>query len=189
MTDEMNKHSKFIQNLGLSTDETLRIAIELIGLLNKRAELVLDKLIEVKDLEGVSPGDFVNVTNLLSVTDSALMILIKSLPRELLDDFDKNLFPLELWRESVKEITEEQTQPKGGKAMTELNNIIESLKLETHQVERLLKLVEGEINNTFQDWYMTNKGLMLSGVLAIRSELYDLASQLTKSLHDMEQES
>jgi|7_EtaG_2_1085326.scaffolds.fasta_scaffold41040_2 hypothetical protein len=68
--------------------------------------------------------------------------------------------------------------------MTELNNIIESLKLETHQVERLLKLVEGEINNTFQDWYMTNKGLMPSGVLAIRSELYDLASQLTKSLHD-----
>tara|TARA_R100001129_G_scaffold149386_1_gene111263 strand:+ start:464 stop:823 length:360 start_codon:yes stop_codon:yes gene_type:complete len=111
--DEMNKHSEFIQNLGLSTDETLTIAIELIGLLNKRAELVLDKLIEVKDLEGVSPADFVNVTNLLSVTDSALMILIKSLPRELLDDFDKNLFPLELWRESVKEITEEQTQPKG----------------------------------------------------------------------------
>lgn len=73
--------------------------------------------------------------------------------------------------------------------MTELNNIIESLKLETPQVRRLLKLVEDEIMNTFQDWYMTNKGLMPSGVLAIRSELYDLASQLTKSLHDMEQES
>tara|TARA_R100001129_G_scaffold149386_1_gene111264 strand:+ start:828 stop:1049 length:222 start_codon:yes stop_codon:yes gene_type:complete len=73
--------------------------------------------------------------------------------------------------------------------MSELNNVIKSLRLEQPQIKRLLKLVEGEINNTFQDWYIKNEGLMPSGVLAIRSELYDLASQLTKSLHDMEQES
>ena len=73
--------------------------------------------------------------------------------------------------------------------MSELNNVIKSLRLEKPQIKRLLKLVEGEINNTFQDWYIKNEGLMPSGVLAIRSELYDLASQLTKSLHDMEQES
>ena len=113
MTDEMNKHSEFIKNLALSTEESLTIAIELIGLLNQRAEIVLDKLVEIKDREGVSPRAFITATNLQSFTDSALAILIRNCSKEDLNYFDENLFPLELWRESVKEITEEQTQPKG----------------------------------------------------------------------------
>ena len=73
--------------------------------------------------------------------------------------------------------------------MSELNNIIKSLGLERPQIKRLLELVEGEISNTFQDWYAENKGLMPSGILATRGELYDLASQLTKSLCEMERDS
>ena len=73
--------------------------------------------------------------------------------------------------------------------MSELNNVIKSLGLERPQIKRLLELVEGEISNTFQDWYAENKGLMPSGILATRGELYDLASQLTNSLCEMERDS
>ena len=69
---------------------------------------------------------------------------------------------------------------------SEFNNILISLGLKRPQLEILLKLVENEINNTHQDWYEENQGMLRSGVLAARSELYELASMLTKKLYKEE---
>ena len=64
----------------------------------------------------------------------------------------------------------------------EFNNALISLGLERPHLEILLKLVENEINNTHQDWYEENQGMLRSGVLASRAELYTLASLLTFKL-------
>jgi len=60
--------------------------------------------------------------------------------------------------------------------------VSESLGLKRPHIETLLKLVEGEISNTHQDWYEQHKGMLRSGVLAARAELYTLASMLTYEL-------
>ena len=64
----------------------------------------------------------------------------------------------------------------------EFNNILISLGLKRPHIETLLNLVESEISNTHQDWYEENKGMLRSGVLAARSELYQLSSMLTKNI-------
>ena len=68
----------------------------------------------------------------------------------------------------------------------EFNNALISLGLKRPHLEILLKLVENEINNTHQDWYEENQGMLRSGVLAARSELHELASMLTKKLCEEE---
>jgi hypothetical protein len=64
----------------------------------------------------------------------------------------------------------------------EFNNILISLGLKRPHIETLLNLVESEISDTHQDWYEEKEGMLRSGVLAARSELYELASMLTKKL-------
>ena len=68
----------------------------------------------------------------------------------------------------------------------EFNNILISLGLKRPHIETLLNLVESEISDTHQDWYEEKEGMLRSGVLAARSELYELASMLTGKLCEEE---
>ena len=68
----------------------------------------------------------------------------------------------------------------------EFNNILISLGLKRPHIETLLKLVEKEINASHKDWYENKRGMLRSGVLATRAELYELASMLTKKLYKEE---
>ena len=49
MIDEMNKHAKAIQKLNLSTKESLTIAIETLGMVNRRAEVTLSQAVKKDD--------------------------------------------------------------------------------------------------------------------------------------------
>ena len=49
MIDEMNKHAKAIQELNLSTKESLTIAIETLGMVNRRAEVTLSQAVKKDD--------------------------------------------------------------------------------------------------------------------------------------------
>ena len=68
----------------------------------------------------------------------------------------------------------------------EFNNILISLGLKRPHIETLLNLVESEISDTHHEWYEEHKGMLKSGVLATRAELYELASMLTKKLAEEE---
>ena len=70
----------------------------------------------------------------------------------------------------------------------EFNNILISLGLKRPHIETLLNLVESEISDTHQDWYEEKEGMLRSGVLASRAELYTLASLLTFKLCKEERE-
>ena len=97
MIDEMNKHAKAIQELNLSTKESLTIAIETLGMVNRRAEVTLSQAVKKDDQSNFNPDDYIIMTNLVTMTEAALRVLLSNMDEEAFDIFD-TIFPLQRLR-------------------------------------------------------------------------------------------
>ncbi len=97
MIDEMNKHAREIQKLNLSTKETLTIAIETLGMVSSRAQITLSEAAKKEDQSNFNPDHYIIMTNLVTMTEAALRVLLSNMDEEALDIFD-TIFPLQRLR-------------------------------------------------------------------------------------------
>ena len=83
--------------MNLSTKESLTIAIETLGMVNRRAEVTLSQAVKKDDQSNFNPDDYIIMTNLVTMTEAALRVLLSNMDEEAFDIFD-TIFPLQRLR-------------------------------------------------------------------------------------------